>query len=256
MSVSNSRQFIRKLKRTPENFYIIHYSCQSLYDDNEGLSPRITSIAVSHFATGQTVSFSTHAIAENLNIERDSVRERFDEIEFRLLTEFYAFVRDRRDKHWIHWNMRNLTYGFEHLEHRYLTLEGDNPVVIAVERRINLNDMIKDRYGDDYVSDPKMMSLMELNGGKHRNYLTGLEEVEAFDRCEFIRMHSSTLCKVEFFGDATRAMIGGKLQTKSKGWGVKLDKLFESRFTKFIGFVGALCTVFILLWQLAEWLIP
>ena len=141
MSVSNSRQFIRKLKRTPENFYIIHYSCQSLYDDNEGLSPRITSIAVSHFATGQTVSFSTHAIAENLNIERDSVRERFDEIEFRLLTEFYAFVRDRRDKHWIHWNMRNLTYGFEHLEHRYLTLEGDNPVVIAVERRINLNDM-------------------------------------------------------------------------------------------------------------------
>lgn len=254
MSLSNCGHFIRELKKAPENFYIIHYSCQSLYDDNEGLSPRITSIAVSHFATGQTVSFSTHAIAENLNVERDLVREQFNEIELRLLAEFYEFVRDRRDKYWIHWNMRNLTYGFEHLEHRYLTLGGNNQFVIPVERRINLNDMIKDRYGDTYVSNPKMQSLMELNGGLHRNYLTGLDEVEAFNRCEFIRMHSSTLCKVEFFGDVTRAMIRGKLRTKSKGWGVRLDRLFESRFAKCIGFFGAICTVLIVLWQLAEWL--
>ncbi len=256
MSISNGGQFIRKLKEVPEYFYIIHYSCQSLYDDNEGLSPRITSIAVSHFATGQTVSFSTHAVAESLGIERNSVRERFDDIELELLSDFYEFVRDRRDRYWIHWNMRNLTYGFEHLEHRFLTLGGNNPLAIPVERRINLNDMIKDRYGDSYVPNPKMQSLMELNGGLHRNYLTGLQEVEAFNNCEFIRMHSSTLSKVEFFGDATRAMIGGKLQTKSKDWGVKLDKLFESRFAKIVGFLGALFTVLVVLWQVAEWLAP
>ena len=255
MSISNGREFIRRLKRNSESFYIIHYSCQSLYDDNEGLSPRITSIAVSHFATDQTVSFSTHAFAEKLGIERDSVRERFDDIERRLLSEFYAFARDRRDKYWIHWNMRNLTYGFEHLEHRYLALGGDDAVAMPVERRINLNDMIKDRYGVDYVSNPKMQTLMELNGGIRRNFLAGLEEVEAFNRCEFIRMHSSTLCKVEFFSDVMRAMIRGRLQTKSKSLGVRLDRLFESRLSKCVGFVGAVGTVLVLLWQLVKWLI-
>ena len=115
MTIYDSSAFIKDIKRNPENYYLIHYSCQSLYDDNEALSPRITSIAINHYATEQTVSFSTHSIAEELHIPRESVRDRFDEVERKLLTDFYAFIRDRRDKYWIHWNMRNLTYGFEHL---------------------------------------------------------------------------------------------------------------------------------------------
>ncbi len=57
MGINNSRDFIKEIKLHPENFYIIHYSCQSLYDDNEALSPRITSIAITHYSTEQTVSF-------------------------------------------------------------------------------------------------------------------------------------------------------------------------------------------------------
>ena len=124
---------MKELKERPENFYVIHYSCESLYDENEALSPKITSIAVTHYATEQTVSFSTHAIAEELHIAREQVREKFDEIEKKLLTDFYDFVRDRRDKHWVHWNMRNLTFGFEHLEHRYRVLGGANAPVIAAQ---------------------------------------------------------------------------------------------------------------------------
>ena len=33
MSISNGYELIRKLKKEPENFYIVHYSCQSLYDE-------------------------------------------------------------------------------------------------------------------------------------------------------------------------------------------------------------------------------
>ena len=76
------------MKDSPENFYIIHYSCQSFYDDNEALSPRTTSIAITHYATELTVSFSTHSIAEELHIPRDSVRDRFDEVEHKLLQDF------------------------------------------------------------------------------------------------------------------------------------------------------------------------
>lgn len=74
MSIYNSGDFIKAVKRNPENFYIIHYSCQSLYDDNDSLSPRITLIAISHYATEQTVNFSTHSIAEELHIPREDVK--------------------------------------------------------------------------------------------------------------------------------------------------------------------------------------
>ncbi|QRZ13924.1 hypothetical protein JWJ88_04490 [Paracoccus methylovorus] len=165
MTISNSSDFFSQVKNNPENFYIVHYSCQSLNDDNEGLSPRITSIGVTHFATEQTVSFSTHAIAEEMGIAREDVRGNFDRVEEKLLRDFYIFIRDRRDKFWIHWHMRNLTYGFEHLEHRYRILGGTDAAVIPVERRINLNDMLSRKYGSSYAKHPKMKSLMEINGG-------------------------------------------------------------------------------------------
>lgn len=256
MSMNSAADFIKAVKRSPENFYIIHYSCQSLYDDNEGLSPRITSIAITHYASEQTVSFSTHAVAEELGIQREEVRVRFDEVELQLLNQFYLFVRDRRDKNWIHWNMRNLTYGFEHIEHRHRSLGGRDAAVIPVERRINLNDMIARRYGSDYAKHPKLPSLMEMNGGSHRHFLTGAEEVQAFQNNEFIRMHNSTLSKVGFFANALDKLVRGKLKTASKGLGVALDRLFESRQAKAIALFGALIGACTAIYQIALWVRP
>jgi len=253
MAVYEIREFLKQLRRHPENFYIIHYSCQSLYDDNEALSPRITSIAITHYATEQTVSFSTHSIAEELNIPREGVKDRFNEVELKLLSEFYLFVRDRRDKFWIHWNMRNLTYGFEHLEHRYRVLGGDNAAIIPVERRINLNDMLSQRYGSNYASHPKLKSLMELNGGVHRHFLTGEEEVKAFQNDEFIRMHNSTLAKIGFFHSVLRKLIKGKLHTASRGFGIMLDRIFEHRLAKIVGAIATILTITVAVWQLWLW---
>lgn len=233
---------------------MIHYSCQSLYDDNKALSPRITSIAVTHYATEQTVSFSTHSIAEELHIARENVLDCFDEVERRLLSEFYTFIRDRRDKYWVHWNMRNLTFGFEHLEHRHRVLGGNDATVIPVERRLNLNDLLADRYGSNYAAHPKMNSLMELNGGAHRHFLTGAEEVKAFQSNEFIRMHNSTLAKASFFLRTIHMLVRGKLKTASRGWGVALDKLFEGRTAKALGIVGAAVGIGVGVWQTLLWI--
>jgi hypothetical protein len=253
VSIADSSQFIKSVKSKPENFFLIHYSCQNFNDENEALSPRITSIAINHYVTGQSVSYSTHSIAEELRIPRDEVLQRFDEVELELLTEFYRFIRDRRDKYWVHWNMRNLTFGFEHLEHRYRALGGRDACVIAVEQRLNLNDLIADRYGADYAKDPKMLSLMEKNGGRHRDFLEGKEEVEAFANKEFLRMHKSTLSKVGFFSSAMHKLVNGKLNTASKGIGIALDKLFESRTAKSVGLVATLIGILVGLWQTWLW---
>ncbi|MEH6691125.1 MAG: hypothetical protein V7774_08075 [Pseudorhizobium pelagicum] len=254
MSINNSKEFIKQLKAHPENFYIIHYSCQNLNDDNEALSPRITSIAITHYSTEQTLSFSTHSIAAELHISREDVRDRFDDVERELLRGFYSFVRDRRDKYWVHWNMRNLTYGFEHLEHRYRALGGQDATIIPVERRLNLNELIADRFGNGYANHPKMPSLMNMNGGIHRHVLTGNEEVQAFQNNEFIRMHSSTLSKVGFFHSVMRKMVSGKLRTASKGYGIALDRIFESRSAKTIGLFGTMIGVGTGGWQTYLWL--
>jgi hypothetical protein len=256
MAIYKDNQFLEEIKKRPENFYIIHYSCQSLYDDNEGLSPRITSIAITHFATEQTVSFSTHSIAEELHIQREDVINNFDCIEHALLKSFYIFVRDRRDKYWIHWNMRNLTYGFEHLEHRYRVLGEVDAPVIPVERRLNLNDILSDRFGSDYARHPKMNSLVKMNGGIHRHFLTGSEEVQAFKNGEFIRMHNSTLCKVGFLHSIIGRLLSGKLRTLSKGYGILLDRAFESRTAKSVGLIGTIIGLIAGVWQIFLWIKP
>lgn len=254
MTIKNSREFVREARKNPGDFYIVHYSCENLYGADGGLSPRVTSIAINHYASDQIISFSVHTLAEQMHISRGNLPENFSKIEKELLTKFYDFVRDRKDKYWVHWNMRNLTFGFEHLAHRFKVLGGTDAPVIPVERRLNLNDLLADRYDADYAPHPKLKHLMELNGGLHRHFLTGEEEVQAFKDGDFIRMHNSTLCKVGFLKQVIHSVLNGTLRTASRGWGVMLDRIFESRTKKAFGLVGALLGVITGLWQIYLWL--
>ena len=99
-----------------------------------------------------------------------------------------------------------------------------------------------------------MKNLMELNGGMHRHFLSGDEEVTAFKNNEFIRMHNSTLAKIGFFFKVLRLLSSGKLKTASRGWGIAIDKLFESRFAKTVGLFGTAVTIGVGLWQTLLWL--
>lgn len=248
MGLDSAKNFYKEIKRNPSAYYIIHYSCQSLYDDNDTLSPRISAIVVMHFETKQVVSFATHTSAEALQIPRDKCPDRADDIEKELLIRFEKFMSERRDRIWLHWNMKNIVFGFEHIEHRYRLLTGRDMPVIPVERRMNINDIFENRYGPDFIAKPRMQALMEKNGGLRRNFLTGPQEVDAFKNMEFSKMHASTACKVEFFRDALSDSISGKLKTTGSGIGYRVDKLLETRLSKYIGIgtgaVGFISAIF------------
>ena len=247
-------RFWDEIKKHPERFYIIHYSSQSLFDAESGaLSPRITSIVVRHYHTGQTVSFATHTVAEYLKIGLENIEDRFDEIEVQILTQFYDFARDRREKFWVHWNMRNVTFGFEHLEHRYRVLAGREPPSIPIEVRFNLNDALKQRYGSDYADDPRMATLMELNGGRVQGFLPGKDESEAFRRRDFIRMNTSTIAKVGFFSHVISAALKGKLKTAGRGFLNALDRLLESRKSRVLAALATALGVVTGIVQLIIW---
>jgi hypothetical protein len=178
-----------------------------------------------HYATRQTLSFALHAEAESLGISKDDVDSNYDAIEKALLERFYIFLRDRREKYWVHWNMRNLTFGFEHLEHRYRLLCKSEPPSVPIEVRLNLNDILIERYGPDYVGSPRLKNLMLINGGLD------------------VRMNSSTISKVEFFRHVIGLAIRGKLRTVGTGFLVRVDRLLEGRAARVITFVAALAGV-------------
>lgn len=94
---------------------------------------------------------------------------------------------------------------------------------------------------------------MELNGGVHRHFLTGAEELQASKNNEFIRMHSSTLCKLGFFHSVIHKALAGKLKTASRGFGVTLDRIFERRWAKFIGLMSSVIAVVAVIWSLGSW---
>ncbi len=112
---------------------------------------------------------------------------------------------------------------------------------------------MKEKYGSDYAPDPKMKNLVLLNGALPPTFLDGAQEAAAFKAKEFIRMHSSTICKVEFFRHVIVLAERGKLRTASKGWGVRIDRLLESRTAKIAALAAAVIGVLVGIYQAYLW---
>ena len=100
---------------------IIHYSCESFHIIADSRTPRITSIAVRYYNTGQTTSFSIHKDAEKQGM-LETIDQHFDELEKMMLYDFYEFVPLYIEPKRIHWNMWDINYGFQAIEHRYSVL--------------------------------------------------------------------------------------------------------------------------------------
>lgn len=237
----------QKLKYLQDNenlLHIIHYSCENLNDNNEGYSPRITSIAIIHISSDTTHSFSIHLIAEQKGIERNKITEKYNELEKIMLEDFNEFIKNHQDALWIHWNMNNINYGFEALEHRYKVLTKNNLFKVSDIKKFNLSKMILAIYGKDCVDHPRMSNLMQLNGGYHRNYLSGEEEVDAFKKQEYIKLHNSTIGKAKWFESMYKKLQKGKINTTRSNWIYKLNAFLEHPLTKLVGFIAVLFSIY------------
>ena len=239
-----TRETIRFLRENTESIYIIHYSCQNLSDSNESYSPRVTSIAVLHIGSDVMHSFSMHLVAETMGIKRDEIRNHYDEIEKRMLQDFYDFVGANNNSLWLHWNMSNINFGFEALIHRYRVLTGNMPPRIEDSKKYNLSELILRRYGKNCVDHPRMTKLMELNGGVHRDMLTGTDEVAAFESKEYVKLHNSTMAKVYWFKKMFFKLTSDKVNTQHSNISHKLNKFLERPVVKLLGFIAILFTLF------------
>lgn len=130
-----------------------------------------------------------------------------------MIEDFFKYVENNPNAYWMHWNMRDVNYGFQAIEHRYVVLTKKPPIQIPDEKKICLPSVLKELFGDDFVKHPRMYRLMELNGGQDRRVLTGKQEVDYFNQEKYFEMHQSTIAKVTFFKKAASLLLRGKLKT-------------------------------------------
>jgi hypothetical protein len=213
-----ARQRFEGLNKKRNLLLILHYSCESFYDIRDGRTPRITSIAARDFAAGQTSSFSIHKSAEQRGVVPADIAGNYDALERSMLSEYFDFINTRHGYTFVHWNMRDINYGFQAIEHRYKVL-GSTPFVIDDNRKFDLARELIALYGVRYVSHGahgRLHSLMELNRISSKDVLTGAEEAEAFDNKQFVRLHQSTLRKVDVMANILERTFLGSLKTDAK----------------------------------------
>lgn len=215
MRHKNARKVLHEIDTNPQNYLIIHYSCESFYDIGDGHTPRITSIAVYNYATAQTDSFSIHKIAEKEHVELESIEDKYDELEKIMLDEFFEYAKEHKTYKWIHWNMRDINFGFKAIEHRYSVL-GGKPYKIPDERKIDIARLLIDCYGVGYIGHPRMQKILEKNKITTKDFLAGEYEAEAFVNQEYVKLHMSTLRKVDAFAGLINRAINNKLKVNSR----------------------------------------
>lgn len=208
---------------------IVHYSCESFYDIKDGKTPRITSIAARYLNTAQTKSFSIHKVAELKKIPLAEVDKCYDQLEKEMLKDFFAFVKEHKDYKWIHWNMRDINYGFEALQYR-ATVLGTKPFHIKDENKFDLARLLIDKYGKEYSNHPRLPSILQMNKISSKHWLNGDEEAKAFENKEYVRLHQSTLAKVDVIENILKLTAEERLKTKSKWrhiYGISPQGVFE-----------------------------
>ncbi|WP_116109379.1 hypothetical protein [Lewinella sp. IMCC34191] len=210
----DAKNIITNIADHKDNYLIIHYSCESFYEIKDGRSPRVTSIAIRFLKSGQTRSFSIHKVAEKSGIPFEDIDAKYDELEKEMLEEFYELLRENKHYYLLHWNMRNSNYGFEAIQHRFEAL-GGKPYIVPDSKRVNLAGLFYDRYSNKYADHPRLTKVMIMNNMSHHSFLGGPEEAKAFEDKEYVKLHQSTLKKVDVFADLLQRSAENRLVTKA-----------------------------------------
>lgn len=213
-----NRKLVEDLYDNSQQVYVVHYSCESFYENSTGGSTRVTSIAVRNLQSAQTRSWSIHKAAELQNC-LDKINENFPELEKAMLAGYFDFLRQHSSCRFLHWNMRDENYGFFALEHRFRTL-GGQPFELQDDRKVDLARVLVAIYGRQYASHEsksgrkgRIFSIVELNQIADKDGLTGAQEAEAFVNGEYLKLHQSTHRKLDMFCNIFERMHAKNLKT-------------------------------------------
>ena len=197
-------------------------------------------------------TFSIAKMAELYRLSPADIPPRWNALERTMLGEFYEFIRTNRTARYLHWNMRDDTFGFGALAHRFEVL-GGRPEDIPEHNRIDLARLLHELYGDHYVAArSKLDALAKRNGLVSSDMLPGAEEAAALEQGQFRLVQMSTQSKVKLISDIASRTHDKTLRTDAgivatHGVPVRLmiRRLIENPgYTIASGMVGGFVVVF------------
>jgi hypothetical protein len=145
----------------------------------------------------------------------EEIYTNYDVYERQMLDEFYDFVDRHKHCSWLHWNMRDINYGFAALAHRSQVLGGKS-VDIPDTNLVDLARLLVGIYGVGYIGHPRLERLVEKNKITSLNFLSGKDEAQAFDQKAYVKLHQSTLRKVDILANIAERTVDGTLKTNAR----------------------------------------
>src|SRR4029079_8515013 len=147
--------------------FTVHYACEDWMGVGSGQTPRVTAIAVHAIGNELSRLFSLALMAEREQIPAAELEAKAYVLERTLLEEFGCFLERMREKYpqtwWIHWAMRDTTFGWPLLGHRHRALlEGRLPV--QEEQLVDFHAALVHEYGPDFAPRPRFLNLVKRNG--------------------------------------------------------------------------------------------
>jgi len=238
---------LKKLTEDPSKVLFIHYSQSSTFDDDDygNISPIITSIVVKSLDGQIDQQFAIHFEADKADIPIDGIQYSYRDLELRILKAFNDFARRYSGCNWIHWDMKNIHFGFDAIKHRYEKIFGDlkDYNEIPINNKKNLRDIIEGMYGENFVDGPDTLkSLLKCNSGNIDNnvYISSSVESTEFERKNFENVIRSVDLKVDFIKKATSKLIQRKLTVSNRNnYAVFVDTVNHPIFT-FIGWIATI----------------
>ena len=222
-----ARARLKQLFAHPSTVFVVHYACQSFGQTQQQGSPRIAAIAVRNLESGQTASFSIHQELELMRLPSWESMAHLDELEWAMLTRYFDFIREHKGMRFIHWNMRDLKFGFAALEHRFAVL-GGRPHALPDHQLHDLAIAIAEIYGSTYLPRPHLWHLAKKNGLSLRGFVDGKDEPAVFNRGEYSAVQVSTLCKVAIIADVASHAEHRTLRTDANWWVLNKGRIREA----------------------------
>jgi hypothetical protein len=110
--------------------------------------------------------------------------------------------------------MRDINYGFPAIAHRFKVLQGV-PEEVDDSKLVDLSRLLISIYGVSYIQHPRLKSLVEKNHITQKDFLDGNSEADAFKNKQYVKLHQSTLRKVDAFANIIERASDGSLKTDS-----------------------------------------
>jgi hypothetical protein len=221
----HAQRLMTEIFAAPERVLVIHYALQQLRRDQREIAPPVAAVAVRNLGSGQCRVFSIKSVADisGIALAGPPQPETLRRLEYALLYAFNEFLLEHVDHSFVHWYMRDDSFGFQALEHRYRKVLADLaqslygargpaaagpygfaagptrfPVRIADARKIDLASIVRILFGADRIS---LHDLAARNGLGFRELIPGELEPAAFEAGNFAQLQWSTSTKTRVIAE-------------------------------------------------------